>query len=108
MWLPGRPTIEKFAAGIAKLGAAEPWHCAQFVVVLGAFAWMFASVGITEKSVDVWHAVHGAFAAVGMWFAGLSFAVNAEVLLWQSEHSPVDGCAGSATANTPPPAFGRV
>ena len=25
-WFPGRPTIEKFAAGIAKLGAAEPWH----------------------------------------------------------------------------------
>jgi hypothetical protein len=38
MWLPGRPTIEKFADGIAKLGAAAPWHCAQFVVVLGALA----------------------------------------------------------------------
>ena len=52
-WLAGNPTIEKLAAGIAKLGAAEPWHCAQFVVVLGAFAWMFASVGITEKSLVV-------------------------------------------------------
>ena len=37
-WLPGMPTIEKFAAGIAKLGAAEPWHCAQLPVVLGALA----------------------------------------------------------------------
>lgn len=64
--MPGNPTIEKFAAGIAKLGAAAPWHCAQFVVVLGALAWMFASVGITEKSLDVWQAVHCAFAAVGM------------------------------------------
>ena len=75
-WLPGRPRIEKFAAGIAKLAAAEPWHCAQLVVVLGALAWMFASVGITEKSLDVWQASHAALTAVGMWFAGLSFAVK--------------------------------
>jgi hypothetical protein len=26
MWLVGRPTIENLAAGIAKLGAAAPWH----------------------------------------------------------------------------------
>jgi hypothetical protein len=38
----------KFAAGIAKLAAALPWHCAQLFVVLGALAWMLASVGITE------------------------------------------------------------
>ncbi|HUP05897.1 MAG TPA: hypothetical protein VMU47_02020, partial [Caldimonas sp.] len=25
-WLAGSPTIEKFAAGIAKLAAADPWH----------------------------------------------------------------------------------
>jgi len=37
-WLPGSPTMLKPAAGIAKLGAAAPWHCAQFVVVLCAFA----------------------------------------------------------------------
>ena len=66
----------KLAAGIAKLGAAAPWHCAQLLVVLGAFAWMLASVGITEKSLDVWHAVHCALAAVGMWLAGLSWAVK--------------------------------
>ena len=36
----------KFAAGIAKLAAALPWHCAQLLVVLGALAWIFASVGI--------------------------------------------------------------
>ena len=45
-------------------------------VVLGALAWMLASVGITEKSVDVWHAVHCAVDAVGMWLAGLSWAVK--------------------------------
>jgi len=46
MWLLGKPTIEKLAAGIAKLGAAAPWHWAQLLVVLGALAWMLASVGI--------------------------------------------------------------
>ena len=48
MWVEGRPTMLKLAEGIAKLGAAAPWHCAQLVVVLGALAWMLASVGITE------------------------------------------------------------
>ena len=43
----GRPTIEKLAAGIAKLAAAAPWHCAQLLLVLGALAWMALSVGIT-------------------------------------------------------------
>ena len=38
MWLLGRPTIVKFAAGIAKLAAALPWHCAQLPLVLGALA----------------------------------------------------------------------
>jgi hypothetical protein len=47
MWLLGSPTMLKFADGIAKLGAAAPWHCAQLLVVLGALAWMFASVGST-------------------------------------------------------------
>ena len=37
MWLPGSPTMLKLAAGIAKLAAAAPWHCAQLVVVLGAY-----------------------------------------------------------------------
>jgi hypothetical protein len=36
MWVAGKPTIEKFAAGIAKVGAALPWHCAQLLLVLGA------------------------------------------------------------------------
>ena len=56
----------KFAAGIAKLGAAEPWHCAQLELVLGALAWMLASVGNTEKSALVWQAEHCAVADVGM------------------------------------------
>ena len=38
----------KLAAGIAKLGAAAPWHCAQLLVVLGALAWMLVMLGITE------------------------------------------------------------
>ena len=55
--MPGRPTMLKPADGIAKLAAAAPWHCAQLLVVLGALAWMLASVGVTEKSVDVWQAL---------------------------------------------------
>jgi hypothetical protein len=47
MWLPGRPTMLKPAAGIAKEAAAAPWHCAQLLVVLGALAWMLANVGNT-------------------------------------------------------------
>ena len=72
MWFEGRPAIEKLTAGMAKESAALPWHCAQLVVVLGAYAWMFVSVGITEKSVPVWQLVHVAVVAVGMWFDGLS------------------------------------
>ena len=48
MWFVGCPTIEKPAPGIANDAAADPWHCAQLLVVLGAFAWIAASVGITE------------------------------------------------------------
>src|SRR6516225_5444988 len=47
-WLAGWPTMLKLAAGIANDAAAVPWHCAQLPVVLGALAWMLASVGITE------------------------------------------------------------
>jgi hypothetical protein len=36
-WFEGSPTIEKFAAGIAKDAAALPWHWAQLVDVLGAY-----------------------------------------------------------------------
>ena len=62
-WLFGKPTMLKLAAGMAKLAAAVPWHCAQLVVVLCALAWMLASVGITEKSLLVWQAAHWALAA---------------------------------------------
>jgi hypothetical protein len=48
MCVAGNPTIVKLAAGMAKLAAALPWHCAQLLLVLGALAWMLASVGITE------------------------------------------------------------
>jgi hypothetical protein len=65
-WLDGRPTIVKFTAGIAKDAAALPWHWAQLVVVLGAYWWIAANVGITEKSVPVWQFVQVAVVAVGM------------------------------------------
>jgi hypothetical protein len=75
--LAGGPTIVKPADGIANPATTDaPWHCTQLPVVLGALAWMLAIVGSTEKSVDVWHAVHTAAAAVGMWFDGLSWAVK--------------------------------
>ena len=46
-WLPGGPWIVKLAAGIAKPATTLlAWHCAQLPVVLGALAWMLASVGI--------------------------------------------------------------
>ena len=97
-WLLGGPTIVKFAAGIAKPATTlAPWHCAQLPLVLGALAWMLASVGMTEKSLDVWHAVHCTFGAVGMWFAGLSIALKNVVLPWHCEQSPLLGCAASAT-----------
>jgi hypothetical protein len=48
MWFAGSPTTLKLLSGMAKEAAAAPWHCAQLLVVLGALAWMFASVGITE------------------------------------------------------------
>jgi hypothetical protein len=97
-WFAGVVTIEKFAAGIAKVGAVvEPWHCVQFAVVLGAYRWMFASVGIAEKSVPVWQFVHCAVAEVGMWFAGLIWPEKNVVPVWHCEQSPLDGCAASAT-----------
>ena len=66
-WLVGVVTIEKLAAGIAKVGAVVgPWHCAQFVLVLGALAWMSTSAGMTEKSGLLWQLEHCALAAVGM------------------------------------------
>ena len=48
MWLAGGPTIRKLAAGMAKPATTlAPWHCAQLPVVLGALAWILASVGMT-------------------------------------------------------------
>ena len=106
--MPGRPTIEKLAAGIANDAAAAPWHCAQLPAVLGALAWMLASVGITAKSPVVWQAEHCAAAEVGMWLAGLSWAVKKLVLLWHCEQSPLAGWAASATLKLPAAARGRV
>ncbi len=66
----GMPTTEKPIFGIAKLGAALPWHCAQLPLVLGAYRWMLVSDGTIAKSVPVWQFVHCDVGAVGMWFDG--------------------------------------
>jgi len=107
-WLDGRPTTLKLADGIANDAAALPWHCAQLALVLGALAWMLASVGITEKSADVWQAAHSAVLEVGMWLAGLSWPVKKFVLPWHCEQSPVAGWAASATVKGPAAAAGRA
>ena len=52
MWFVGGATTLNPLAGIAKPGAAVAlWHCAQFVLVEGALAWIATIVGITAKSV---------------------------------------------------------
>jgi hypothetical protein len=66
MWLPGVDTIEKLFDAMAKLAAAEPWHCAQLLVLDGAFAWIKLIGGMTEKSELVWHDVHCELADTGM------------------------------------------
>jgi len=67
-----------------------------------------ASVGITAKSGLVWHEVHCAVAAYGMWLAGLSWPLKKLVPLWHCEQSPVAGWLASATLNVPAAALGRV
>ena len=106
--MEGMPTTEKPTDGMAYEAAAEPWHSAQPVLVLGALAWMLASVGSTEKSPVVWHAVHCAVAEVGMWLAGLSSGLKKLVLPWHCEQSPAAGWAASATLKLPAAARGRV
>lgn len=60
-----------FMVGMAYTAAfALLWHCTQLDPTEGAFAWIAAMVGITEKSPLAWHAVQVALAEVGMWFAG--------------------------------------
>jgi hypothetical protein len=66
MWLPGRPTMLKLFAAMANEAAAAPWHCAQLLLVLGALAWMLASVGNCLKSLVVWQPLHCAVVAMGM------------------------------------------
>jgi len=56
----------KFAAGIAKLAAALPWHWAQLLLVLGAYAWMFVSVGKVAMLLVVWQFAQVAVVAYGM------------------------------------------
>jgi hypothetical protein len=56
----------KLAAGRANVGAALPWHWAQLLLVLGAYAWMFVSVGIVAKLLVVWQLAHVDVVATGM------------------------------------------
>jgi hypothetical protein len=94
MWVAGIPTIEKLAAGIAKLGAALPWHCAQLLLVLGAYKWMFATVGITAKSLLVWQFAQFEVVANGMWFDGNAPPVavlNVAMTVWHVLHWAVVG-----------------
>jgi hypothetical protein len=80
---------------MAKLAAAEPWHCAQLLLVEGVLAWIRPIDGITEKSGFVWQDVQLALVDVGIWFAGVAAAEKLVVLAWQFEHSPPTGCAAS-------------
>ena len=96
MWFVGGATTENPLAGIAKPGAAVAlWHCAQFVLVEGALAWIATIVGITAKLLLVWHEVQLDAVATGMWLLGIALAVKSTKLLWQLEHSPLVGCAAS-------------
>jgi hypothetical protein len=56
----------------------------------------------------VWHELHCALAAYGMWLPGLSMPLKAVVLAWHWAQSPVAGCDGSATLKVPAAARGRV
>ena len=111
IWLLGGATICGFMVGMANAAALDTlWHCAQFALLEGALAWIAATVGMMEKSARlVWHPVQLALADVGMWFAGLaSPLVSNEIPAWHCEHSPLVGCAVSATLNCPAVGCGRV
>ena len=62
----------KLAAGRANVGAALPWHWAQLLLVLGAYAWMFVSVGRVAMLLVVWQLAQVEVANTGMWFAGFT------------------------------------
>src|ERR1700674_5494019 len=49
----------------AMLGPALPWHCVQLLLVLGAYAWMFVSVGSVAKLLVVWQFAHVDVVATG-------------------------------------------
>jgi hypothetical protein len=54
MWFVGGATIENPTDGMANDAAAVAlWHCAQFVLVEGALAWISAIDGMTLKFVLV-------------------------------------------------------
>jgi hypothetical protein len=108
MWLAAVVLIAKLAAGMAKVAAAAPWHCAQLLVCDGAFAWMAVMEGIVAKFEVVWHAGHPAAAEVGIWLAGLDGSVKSLKLPWQSEQSPPMGCKESTTTKVSLLAFGRI
>ena len=69
---------------------------------------MLASVGMAEKSLEVWQAVHCAVVAVGIWLAGLIVPEKKLVPVWHCEQSPVLGCAASATLKVLAADLGRL
>ena len=77
------------------------WHCAQLVVVLCAYLWMFVTVGDAEKSVVVWQDVQAVPDTYGMWFAGFTCPVHASKFVpWHDSQSappgsPAFGCSAS-------------
>jgi hypothetical protein len=82
------------ADGIAKVGAALPWHWAQLLLVLGAYAWMFVSVGSVAKLLVVWQLAQVEDADTGIWFDGIALAPTSFhgcMTEWHALHSAVVG-----------------
>ena len=103
MWLPGMATIAGIMVGVEYVAAfVLLWHSSQLVVVDGAYLWMSAIAGITEKSALVWHDAQLALDKVGMWLAGLvALFGSKENPAWHCEQSPLAGWEASATLNGP-------
>jgi hypothetical protein len=77
--------------GSEKEDAVAPWQSAQPLDVLGAFAWMAARLGCTEKLGFVWQALQDALMLYGMWLVGLEAAGRNAVMLWHWSHDAAVG-----------------
>jgi len=56
----------------------------------------------------LWHELHCAVTAYGMWLDGLTCPSKKSVPEWHWLQSPVVGCAGSLIAVAPPALVGRA